>query len=223
MTTPPVPRPRRPVRRAGTPIPADATALVYRAWSSPGGLALPVGSALLIALLVLLAFVKAGTDEHVEALAALAFFVLVLGVPAALLTARATVFTEEGIRQRLFGRELLAPWPKARSDFFLRYNLGSRGIVLPFNVITVALVQESGIPLTVPQLSWCGFGQYRLEARGVAECDRIWAWALERGYAQETGRYLELNPAWDMHQMMRESQEFHFRLRPEGGPVTEEC
>ena len=56
--------------------------------------------------------------------------------------------------------------------------------------IVLATPEGRAIRLTGPTRA--GVSRRRLQARGAADLDRIWAWAVARGYTRETGRYTEL-------------------------------
>ena len=47
----------------------------------------------------------------------------------------------------------------------------------------------------------------------MAECNRIWQWAVARGYTRETHEYVPLSGALGVHQAVRESQERRFGRR----------
>ena len=82
------------------------------------------------------------------------------------------------------------PWPASRTGFFVRRY---RGIVMVIiSGASATLVTPEGGAVGIHGLSWMGLSLRRLEAKGMAELDRIWAWAVARGYTREAGRYTEL-------------------------------
>ena len=107
--------------------------------------------------------------------------VLLLGV-LFLMSVR-TVFDATGIHIGAGGRGRDIPWPRSRTGLF---------------------VKVSGAPAA---LTWSGVSAQALEAKGTAELDRIWEWAVARGYTQETGEYVELNGVLGVQQGLRARQE----------------
>jgi len=75
------------------------------------------------------------------------------------------------------------------------------------------VVLPDGGDLELMGLSWTGPWIPAIEAKGVAECNRIWQWAVSRGYTRETHQYVPLSGALGVHQAVRESQERRFDLR----------
>ena len=69
------------------------------------------------------------------------------------------------------------------------------------------IVDNDGKAVALTGLSWSGFSGEALERKGAAELDRIWSWAVARGYTQETGEYVELSGVLGIQQGLREHQE----------------
>lgn len=57
--------------------------------------------------------------------------------------------------------------------------------------VVMATPEGRAVRLTGP--TRVGVSRRRLQAGGAADLDRIWAWAVARGYTRETGRYTELH------------------------------
>ena len=106
------------------------------------------------------------------------------------------------------------PWPSSRRSFHVRVtsaglvNLvesAEGGIGCLIGVVMVMavflIIKRAKIVMATPEgravrltgLTRVGVSRRRLEAGGAADLDRIWAWAVARGYTRETGRYTELH------------------------------
>ena len=85
------------------------------------------------------------------------------------------------------------PWPTSRTGLFVRVKIAGGKAALVANDAQAMLVTPEGKPVILAGLTWMGPLPNRLEAKGMAELDRIWAWAVARGYTRETGQYTELN------------------------------
>ena len=130
---------------------------------------------------------------------------------------RRTVLDARGIRVSGVLGTRDHPWPSSRRSFHVRttsaglVNLVESaeggigcligvviGVVMVMAVfliikrakIVLATPEGRAIRLTGP--TRVGVSRRRLEARSAADLDRIWAWAVARGYTRETGRYTEL-------------------------------
>ena len=100
------------------------------------------------------------------------------------------------------------PWPASRRSFHVRTTSAGLvdlvegaeggigcliGVVMVLAVfliikrakIVMATPEGRAVRLTGP--TRVGVSRRRLEARGAADLDRIWAWAVARGYTRETG------------------------------------
>ena len=69
------------------------------------------------------------------------------------------------------------------------------------------VIDPAGKAFVLAGLTWSGVSAQALEAKGTAELDRIWEWAVARGYTQETGEYVELNGVLGVQQGLRARQE----------------
>ena len=120
--------------------------------------------------------------------------VLLLGV-LFLMSVR-TVFDATGIHIGAGGRGRDIPWPRSRTGLFVKVSGAP-----------AALGVAAGKAFTLAGLTWSGVSAQALEAKGTAELDRIWEWAIARGYTQETGEYVELNGVLGVQQGLRARQE----------------
>lgn len=144
--------------------------------------------------------------------AAFGFALLITGllllVPVLVMMSMRTEFDATGIHTRVLGFRRDIPWPRSRSDLFVK-----RPSVPPLLVIFLGLVlivlaflagdagDAAGVSMSakayvrvprgravwLPGLTRRGLLRSTMERRGNAELDRIWAWAVARGYTQETG------------------------------------
>lgn len=133
---------------------------------------------------------------------------LLLLVFVLVMTSMRTEFDATGIHTRVlvFRRDI--SWPRSRSDLFVKRPsappllvifLGLFLIVLAFlagdagDVAGVSMSAKAyvrvprGRAVWLPGLTRRGLLRSTMERRGNAELDRIWAWAVSRGYTQETG------------------------------------
>lgn len=140
--------------------------------------------------------------------------VAIFCIPAAafMLSIR-TVLDATGIHERAIGREQSFPWPASRTGLYVRIALGTGGAKAVTNRAFACVVLPDGRDLELTGLSWTGPWVPALEAKGVAECNRIWQWAVARGYTRETHEYVALAETLGVHQAVRESQERRFGLR----------
>ena len=145
---------------------------------------------------------------------------LLLGLPYLLLLAavpfmlsRRTVLDAHGIHVRgVFGSSD-HPWPASRRSLHVHATSSvilvdlleaADGIgcliVIVMVVAAFLIVKRAKIVMVTPEgrtvrltdPTRVGFLRRRLEAKGTRDLDRIWAWAVARGYTRETGRYTEL-------------------------------
>ena len=133
---------------------------------------------------------------------------LILLVPVPMMMSMRTEFDSSGIHTRVLGFRRDIPWPRSRSDLFVK-----RPSVPPLLVILLGLVlivlalfagdagDVAGVSLSarayvrvsqgravwLPGLSRRGLSRSMMVRRGDAELDRIWTWAVARGYTQATG------------------------------------
>ncbi|WP_276780552.1 hypothetical protein [Actinomyces gerencseriae] len=104
------------------------------------------------------------------------------------------------------------PWPASRTGLFVRVRLATGKAILIANNAQAMVVTPEGRAVSLTGLIWMGPLPDTIEAKGVAEIDRIWQWALARGYAHETGWYTELRGAQKLLQIQRRKQEERYGL-----------
>ena len=133
---------------------------------------------------------------------------LLLLVTVPFMLSRRTVLDARGIHvSGAFGTRD-HPWPASRRSFHVRTTSAGLvdlvegaqggigcliGVVMVLAVlliikrakIVLATPEGRAVRLTGP--TRVGVSRRRLEARGAADLDRIWAWAVARGYTRETG------------------------------------
>ncbi|PHP52896.1 hypothetical protein [Actinomyces ruminis] len=120
-----------------------------------------------------------------------------------------TVLDATGIHLHAFGQTRDFPWPTSRTSLFARVTLGK-----VVKSADACMVMPDGQAMVLTGLSWMGAWPPSLEARAVAQCSRIWDWAVARGYTQETHEYIPLSGVtWQAQQLVRESQERRYGLR----------
>ena len=135
---------------------------------------------------------------------------MVLGV-LFLLSVR-TVFDATGIHIGAGGRGRDIPWPRSRTGLFVKVPgapaaLGVAAGKVQIRHAEAHVIDPAGKAFVLAGLTWSGVSAQALEAKGTAELDRIWEWAVARGYTQETGEYVELNGVLGVQQGLRARQE----------------
>ena len=136
--------------------------------------------------------------------------VLLLGV-LFLMSVR-TVFDATGIHIGAGGRGRDIPWPRSRTGLFVKVSGAPAALGVAAGKVQIRhaeghVVDPAGKAVTLAGLTWSGVSAQALEAKGTAELDRIWEWAVARGYTQETGEYVELNSVLGVQQGLRARQE----------------
>ena len=136
--------------------------------------------------------------------------VLLLGV-LFLMSVR-TVFDATGIHIGAGGRGRDIPWPRSRTGLFVKVSGAPAALGVAAGKVQIRhaeghVVDPAGKAFTLAGLTWSGVSAQALEAKGTAELDRIWEWAVARGYTQETGEYVELNSVLGVQQGLRARQE----------------
>ena len=136
--------------------------------------------------------------------------VLLLGV-LFLMSVR-TVFDATGIHIGAGGRGRDIPWPRSRTGLFVKVSGAPAALGVAAGKVQIRhaeghVVDPAGKAVTLAGLTWSGVSAQALEAKGTAELDRIWEWAIARGYTQETGEYVELNGVLGVQQGLRARQE----------------
>ena len=135
---------------------------------------------------------------------------LALGV--LLLMSVRTVLDATGIHVGAGGRGRDIPWPRSRTGLFVKVSgapaaLSAAAGRPQIRHAEAHVVDNDGKAIALTGLSWSGFSGEALERKGAAELDRIWSWAVARGYTQETGEYVELSGVLGIQQGLREHQE----------------
>ena len=136
--------------------------------------------------------------------------VLLLGV-LFLMSVR-TVFDATGIHIGAGGRGRDIPWPRSRTGLFVKVSGAPAALGVAAGKVQIRhaeghVVDPAGKAFVLAGLTWSGVSAQALEAKGTAELDRIWEWAVARGYTQETGEYVELNGVLGVQQGLRARQE----------------
>ena len=137
---------------------------------------------------------------------------LVLLVGVLFLMSVRTVFDATGIHIGAGGRGRDIPWPRSRTGLFVKVSGAPAALGVAAGKVQIRhaeghVVDPAGKAFTLAGLTWSGVSAQALEAKGTAELDRIWEWAVARGYTQETGEYVELNGVLGVQQGLRARQE----------------
>ena len=135
---------------------------------------------------------------------------LLLGI--LLLMSVRTVFDATGIHIGAGGRGRDIPWPRSRTGLFVKVPgapaaLGVAAGKVQIRHAEAHVIDPAGKAFVLAGLTWSGVSAQALEAKGTAELDRIWEWAVARGYTQETGEYVDLNGVLGVQQGLRARQE----------------
>ena len=122
-----------------------------------------------------------------------------------------TVLDATGIHVGAGGRGRDIPWPRSRTGLFVKVS-GAPAALNAAGRIQIRhaeghVVAPDGKAVALAGLTWSGVSAQALENKGAAELDRIWEWAVARGYTQETGEYVELNGVLGVQQGLRARQE----------------
>ena len=149
-----------------------------------------------------------GTITAFVILLLLGLFVL---LAVALVMSVRTVLDATGIHIGAGGRGHNIPWPRSRTGLFVKVS-GAPAALNAAGRIQIRhaeghVVAPDGKAVALAGLTWSGVSAQALENKGAAELDRIWEWAVARGYTQETGEYVELNGVLGIQQGARERQE----------------
>ena len=149
-----------------------------------------------------------GTITAFVILLLLGLFVL---LAVALVMSVRTVLDATGIHIGAGGRGHNIPWPRSRTGLFVKVS-GAPAALNAAGRIQIRhaeghVVAPDGKAVALAGLTWSGVSAQALENKGAAELDRIWEWAVARGYTQETGEYVELNGVLGVQQGLRARQE----------------
>lgn len=200
----------------GRPIPLTQERITLTIYSTLSSAVLPlVGGGFGLVSLYGVVWNLVSNDDGANIVNAIILaIVAIFSIPAAafMLSIR-TVLDATGIHERAIGREQSFPWPASRTGLYVRIALGTGGAKAVTNRAFACVVLPDGRDLELTGLSWTGPWVPALEAKGVAECNRIWQWAVARGYTRETHEYVALAETLGVHQAVRESQERRFGLR----------
>ena len=133
---------------------------------------------------------------------------LILLVPVPMMMSMRTEFDSSGIHTRVLGFRRDIPWPRSRSDLFVKRPSAPPLLVILLGLVLIVLAlfagdagDVAGVSLSarayvrvsqgravwLPGLSRRGLSRSMMVRRGEAELDRIWTWAVARGYTQATG------------------------------------
>ena len=153
-----------------------------------------------------------GDEGTITAFVILLLLGVFLAVGVLLLMSVRTVLDATGIHVGAGGRGRDIPWPRSRTGLFVKVSgapaaLSAAAGRPQIRHAEAHVVDNDGKAIALTGLSWSGFSGEALERKGAAELDRIWSWAVARGYTQETGEYVELSGALGIQQGLREHQE----------------
>ena len=136
---------------------------------------------------------------------------LLAAVP--LMLSRRTVLDVRGIHVSGLLGTRDHPWPSSRRSFHVRVTSagladlaegadGGIGCLVGIVVVMAVLliIKRAGVVMATPEgravrltgPTRVGVSRRRLQAGGAADLDRIWAWAVARGYTRETGQCARL-------------------------------
>ena len=123
-----------------------------------------------------------------------------------------TVLDATGIHVGVSGRGRDIPWPRSRTGLFVKVSGAPAAMSAAAGRPRIRhaeahVVDTDGKAVALTGLTWSGISGEALERKGATELDRIWAWAVARGYTQEPGEYIELSGILGVQQGLRERQE----------------
>lgn len=153
-----------------------------------------------------------GDEGTITAFVILLLLGVFLALGVLLLMSVRTVLDATGIHVGAGGRGRDIPWPRSRTGLFVKVSgapaaLSAAAGRPQIRHAEAHIVDNDGKAVALTGLSWSGFSGEALERKGAAELDRIWSWAVARGYTQETGEYVELSGVLGIQQGLREHQE----------------
>ena len=153
-----------------------------------------------------------GDEGTITAFVILLLLGVFLALGVLLLMSVRTVLDATGIHVGAGGRGRDIPWPRSRTGLFVKVSgapaaLSAAAGRPQIRHAEAHIVDNDGKAIALTGLSWSGFSGEALERKGAAELDRIWSWAVARGYTQETGEYVELSGVLGIQQGLREHQE----------------
>ena len=199
--TPPVHRPER-----ASAVPVTDRLVRRTAATGVGWIVLVLCGAVGLLLLVLgLRTIVGGGNDSTFGLTML-ITGLILLVPVPMMMSMRTEFDSSGIHTRVLGFRRDIPWPRSRSDLFVKRPSAPPLLVILLGLVLIFLAllagDAAGVSLSarayvrvpqgraiwLPGLTRRGLSRSMMVRRGDAELDRIWTWAVARGYTQETGK-----------------------------------
>ena len=153
-----------------------------------------------------------GDGGTITAFVILLLLGIVVSLAVLLLMSVRTVLDATGIHIGAGGRGHDIPWPRSRTGLFVKVSGAPAALNAAAGRIQIRhaeahVVNTDGKAVALAGLTWSGISARALESKGSAELDRIWEWAVARGYTQETGEYVELNGVLGIQQGARERQE----------------
>ena len=153
-----------------------------------------------------------GDGGTITAFVILLLLGIVVSLAVLLLMSVRTVLDATGIHIGAGGRGHDIPWPRSRTGLFVKVSGAPAALNAAAGRIQIRhaeahVVNTDGKAVALAGLTWSGISARALESKGSAELDRIWEWAVARGYTQETGEYVELNGVLGIQQGTRERQE----------------
>ena len=153
-----------------------------------------------------------GDEGTITAFVILLLLGVFLALGVLLLMSVRTVLDATGIHVGAGCRGRDIPWPRSRTGLFVKVSgapaaLSAAAGRPQIRHAEAHIVDNDGKAVALTGLSWSGFSGEALERKGAAELDRIWSWAVARGYTQETGEYVELSGVLGIQQGLRERQE----------------
>ena len=153
-----------------------------------------------------------GDEGTITAFVILLLLGVFLALGVLLLMSVRTVLDATGIHVGAGGRSRDIPWPRSRTGLFVKVSgapaaLSAAAGRPQIRHAEAHIVDNDGKAVALTGLSWSGVSGEALERKGAAELDRIWSWAVARGYTQETGEYVELSGVLGIQQGLREHQE----------------
>ncbi len=192
------------------PIPLTTDRLVARTTSTPlmvGAFAV-IGLIGILLLILTIVMLLDPTDEPslwVGPGAGAVFFLLL----AALVLTMRTVFDANGVHSTMLFYKREIPWPPSRTGFFVLVQRTRISVVARL----VAILPDGKIHyIFAPR--WTGVSYDKAETKALNELNRIWAWAVAKGYATDGGRYIIVKGGLPGLQQMREDQERRCGILP---------
>ena len=153
-----------------------------------------------------------GDGGTITAFVILLLLGIVVSLAVLLLMSVRTVLDATGIHIGAGGRGHDIPWPRSRTGLFVKVSGAPAALNAAAGRIQIRhaeahVVNTDGKAVALAGLTWSGISARALESKGSAELDRIWEWAVARGYTQETGEYVELDGVLGIQQGARGRQE----------------